>query len=431
VSPYVQNFNLSIQRQLTNTLTLDVSYVGSKGTKLFGRNDLNYTKIQGAFLDAFNVTRSGGTALLFDQMLMGMNIPGAGVVNGTSVTGSQALRLYTNTRTFLANGNAGGLANFLNTSTTITNQGGGFIRNSRLFPEDYLAFNPQFASVGVNGNLSNSTYHSMQLQVTKRLSHGLTTRTGYTWSRSIGLSDDDNNVTSRDPLNRNLDKSVLGFHRTHNLTSNGTFELPFGPARTYLNSAPGWVSRLVERWQLGGVLSWTSGSPLTISAGSLTNIYQSASNTPMILGELPKGSVTMMSDGSLPNYFETLRLGAAGSDPGRAAVTSTNSLATFYTNRAILDASGNPILVNPGPGQVGSLGIRTIEGPGRFILDMNLLKRVAITESKEFELRVDVVNVLNHPVFGNPNVDINSASFGRISSASEGRRFTIGARLNF
>jgi len=39
--------------------------------------------------------------------------------------------------------------------------------------------------------------------------------------------------------------------------------------------------------------------------------------------------------------------------------------------------------------------------------------------------------VLNHPVFDNPNTDINSTLFGRISKASEGRQFTVGARLNF
>jgi hypothetical protein len=59
-------------------------------------------------------------------MLKGMNIPGVGVV-GTTVTGSQALRLYANTRTLVANGSAGALANFLVTSTNITGQGGGFI----------------------------------------------------------------------------------------------------------------------------------------------------------------------------------------------------------------------------------------------------------------------------------------------------------------
>ena len=39
--------------------------------------------------------------------------------------------------------------------------------------------------------------------------------------------------------------------------------------------------------------------------------------------------------------------------------------------------------------------------------------------------------MLNHPVFDNPNTDINSTLFGRISKASDGRQFTVGARLNF
>ncbi len=431
VSPYVQNFNLSVQRELSRDLILDVAYVGTKGTKLFGRFDYNYTKTAGAFMDAFNVTRAGGDAPLFTQMLRGMNIPGAGTVNGTTVTGSQALRQYSNTRTFLADGNAGGLANFLNTSTNITGQAGGFIRNSGQLPENYLVFNPQFGSAGVNGNMSNSTYHSLQLQLTKRLSYGITGRTGYTWSKTIGLSNDDNNVATRDPLNRNLDKSVLGFHRAHVLTGSGTWELPFGPNRNFLGSAPGWLSRIVERWQLGAVMAWSSGAPLTISASGLTNIYQQATNTPHLLGELPQGKVTRMTDRSLPNYFSTLRLGNAGSDPARASVTTTNSLANFFTNRAILDQAGNPILVNPGPGEVGTLGIRTLMGPSSLTLDMNLMKRVSLDENKEFEVRFDVLNVLNHPVFGPPNVDINSASFGRISTAGDGRQVTVGARINF
>ncbi len=54
-----------------------------------------------------------------------------------------------------------------------------------------------------------------------------------------------------------------------------------------------------------------------------------------------------------------------------------------------------------------------------------------IDERRDLELRAGVVNVLNHPIFGNPNVDINSANFGQISSAENGRRFTLSARINF
>jgi hypothetical protein len=61
-----------------------------------------------------------------------------------------------------------------------------------------------------------------------------------------------------------------------------------------------------------------------------------------------------------------------------------------------------------------------------------MLKRVRVDENRTLEFRADIVNVLNHPVFDNPNVNINSASFGLISAtANPPRRFTLGARLNF
>ena len=62
---------------------------------------------------------------------------------------------------------------------------------------------------------------------------------------------------------------------------------------------------------------------------------------------------------------------------------------------------------------------------------MNLIKRVRISERREFELRIDAVNVLNHPNFGSPNLNINNLSFGRITSATGNRRFVTSLRLNF
>ena len=85
-----------------------------------------------------------------------------------------------------------------------------------------------------------------------------------------------------------------------------------------------------------------------------------------------------------------------------------------------------------------------IEGPAQFGFDANLLKRVKISETKEFEIRLDAINVLNHPNFGNPTVDINSVNFGVIplpgapgSTGGQGpvnagnRMFTFSARVYF
>src|SRR5262249_45180783 len=119
-------------------------------------------------------------------------------------------------------------------------------------------------------------------------------------------------------------------------------------------------------------------------------------------------------------------------DPNSASVTTVDTLRNAYSGRAILDASGNVLIVNAQPGDVGAVGLRTLRGPSRFELDMNMVKRLRVDERRELEFRADVVNILNHPLFDNPNVNINSASFGLINgTANPPRRFTIGARLNF
>src|SRR5678815_4358094 len=103
-------------------------------------------------------------------------------------------------------------------------------------------------------------------------------------------------------------------------------------------------------------------------------------------------------------------------DPGLGQVSPTcfassgncNGLLTGYSNKALVDVNGNFILVNPNPGEVGNLGQNTLRGPGRFDLDMNALKKIRIDEAKSVEIRVDVVNVLNHPNFGTPSTALNS-----------------------
>ncbi len=434
VTPYVQNFNFEVQRQVTNSLTVNAAYVGSKATKLIGAintNIVNINSVAGGqtMLQAFNITRAGGDAPYFTALLNGINIGGgATAVNGTTETGSSALRKNTTTRAFIANGNIGALANYLNTNASTTGKGGGLYTTNG-FPQNFFVSNPQFASVTYYNNPAASTYHSLQLTATQRLSHGVQTQSTYTWSKTIDLSDGDGTVAYRDPNNINLEKARAGYDRTHSFTSNATYELPFGPNHALLANATGWVQRLTEQWQLGGVLGYTSGAPLTITA-PISSIWQTTSaSTPMAVGAFPaKGKVTYVSNGItfLSGYTQA-------PDPAKAGVSTANSLDTSYSNLAIFDANNNPVLVNPGPGQVGSLGRNTLEGPAAFNFDANLIKRVKMSETKLLEFRLDVVNILNHPNFANPSLNINtSGTFGRITAVNgSARRFTVNARLNF
>ena len=429
--PYVQNFNVEVQRNLGGNLSLELRYIGSKGAKLYSQialNEINMARNNQEFLEAVRITQAGGNAALFDRMLMGLNVAGLGVVNGATVTGSAALRSHTDTRVILANNDAGSLANYLNTTNAVNAVNGGVLRNARL-PETYFAANPQFSNVTLNGNSGNSTYHSMIVQVTKRLSHGFTNQTSYTWSKGLGDDGDDSNSNYRDTYNRRIDKTILSFNRMHSFRTNGTFEIPFGPNRRLLAKAPGWVSRLVERWQLGAVGNWSSGAPLDVTA-TTASFTQSTANTPMIAGAFPKsiGQVVPATDVAGARYFTGL---VQVDDPYRGKITTLNALNTRFTNRAIQDSAGNWLLINPELGQLGTLGKRWIEGPGRYFLDMNLIKRIRIDEAREFELRVDAINVLNHSNWGNPVLDINSTSFGQITTKTGNRTFTINARLNF
>ena len=149
--PYVQNWNLSLQRELVKNLTLEVRYVGSKGTKLRSAKELNTVNIfENGIINAFNITQAGGNAPLFDAMLQGIRI--GSITVGQNGSGSEALRQFATTNQWIANGEVANLANFLNSSSTGTNENGGLLRRNG-FPENFIVVNPQFGSVQLNGNV--------------------------------------------------------------------------------------------------------------------------------------------------------------------------------------------------------------------------------------------------------------------------------------
>jgi hypothetical protein len=168
---------------------------------------------------------------------------------------------------------------------------------------------------------------------------------------------------------------------------------------------------------------------LSLSVGNNVTTFNAETDmTPNQLGPVPAtGTVTRVSDGVV--FFPNLKQVA---DPGIANISTAQGLQQRSAMFAIADSSGKIILVNPAPGEVGSTGYRTLRGPGTFGFDANLVKRVKIGEgAKEFEFRVDAINILNKPVFDNPTLNINSTDFGRITAATGNRIVVLNARINF
>ena len=180
-------------------------------------------------------------------------------------------------------------------------------------------------------------------------------------------------------------------------------------------------------WQLGAIFNVFSGAPISLSA-AVSSFNQFTDNTPTLVGSLPKdtGRVKRIDNGV--TYFDDLK---QVPDPTIADLTPLQLLNTRSTLKAITNSSGKIIAVNPRPGTLGSLSQTWLQGPGAFRLDVNLIKSFSLREGKEFQFRADAINLLNSPQFEDPNTNINSTNFGRITGAGGARLVALSARINF
>jgi hypothetical protein len=92
----------------------------------------------------------------------------------------------------------------------------------------------------------------------------------------------------------------------------------------------------------------------------------------------------------------------------------------------------NTSLFGPEPlGQIGNARRRYFHGPGINNFDLALLKSTKLTESKQLQFRVEAFNIFNHAQFNGPNGNVNSSSFGFVTSAREPRIMQVALKLLF
>jgi hypothetical protein len=500
VAPYIQNFSLALTRSINREMTFDIRYIGTRGVKLFdsiGINTRNFTT--NGLKEAFDAARYGGESELLDRMFNGINIAGTGcsgpntacgpvgtVLNGVRQTGAMHLRAFATTQNNLALGNYATLAGTLNTlNYNRTNTGNqnlpviptsvqGAVLRYNGFPENFISANPQFNTIGLRGNGTNSNYHAMQAQFTMRPKLGMSYQGTFTWSRSMGSPP---NGGFQDPTDRH-EYGVLFGHRLYEFKSNGILEVPIGPGKLLLGNSKGWVARLVESWQLSGIFNMVSGRPNTITAN---NGLYAGTGTPIItpegiaaFGPWPAkfGSLHWEDGARTGSYFDP-DMFVRVPDPQCARITSLQNLdglsSASPSARCTLQALARPlpsgqtapgqvtladgragviVLRNPLPGERGNLGLNTMEGLGLWLFDAAMSKTIKISESKSLQFRVDARNVLNHPtpddagfascIGGNlgTNLSLNSNNdFGLIGgkcvAETPARRFQARVRFSF
>jgi hypothetical protein len=295
LTPNSWQWNLSFQQEVLPNTTLEVSYVGNKGTHLLRYYDVNQV-------------RSGD-----------------------------------------ANGN--GVSDRLEYARTAS----GELRPYGVFGDLEVAFWDEGGS---------SIYHALQTQLVSRFGRGSQFQASYTWSRTIADITLEGDYGLLDVDNPGLDRGLPRTHRAHLFNSSLVLLLPS------LEGRNGFVKHVLGDWQVGAIVIATSGTPITVVAGSVPGVPGGPSGT---------GSYT--SSQQRPNRVPR--------EPCRA----TGGPREQWLNPAAFTLDGFAL------GTIGNGGRGTCEGPGLFQVDLALQKNIRLSDRVTAQLRFEVFNVFNRVNF--------------------------------
>ncbi len=211
VMPYMQRWQLGLQRELGGGFVLETSYVGNRGTHIEINENLNATPRQ--YLST-SPTRDTTRINYLSQ-----NLPNP-------------------------------FSGLLPADATAALTGANIGRERLLRPY------PQFDAVNSTRYDGYSWYHSLQFQLEKRFAKGYTLNTSYTFSKFMQATE---TLNAGDPQPVEV---ISDADRPHRLTVSGIWELPFGRGRRLLAGVHPAASKIVSGWQLSGIYTYQSGAPL-------------------------------------------------------------------------------------------------------------------------------------------------------------------------
>jgi len=432
-TPYAAQWNFGVEREIFKDTALSVGYVGNRGVQLTRGIDTNQVIIfqNGFFADFLraqsNLAAFGNPACTAaDQLVRACQL-----LTIFPKIGSNGGNLGNSTiRTLLSEGRVGELAsNYLSARCTyfIQNPVQGCLANfgiasngrtaaNGLGTEFFLPANKNAFVTDYVGSSGWSSYHGLQAEIRKRLTHGWYYQINYTWSKAFTNSEQaqaefspylDNTIG--DPLEKKRNNQDI----QHIIKANAVYELPFGPGKSYLNGG-GFAGKFFGGWQISGIAQWRTGRPISFISGRGTlnrnaRSGNNTANTTLTIPELQAATGLFYNpNNGLPLLFDPKFINLAN---GRASTT-------YFTQ--------------PPAGTFGRLSLTPVDGPGYWNVDTALIKRTKFSESLNLELRLEAFNVFNHTNFSVGNSqDINSTNFGKITAAFDPRILQLSAKFNF
>ncbi len=368
--PYVQQWSVSVQRELPSSTVATFAYVGSKGTHLTLERNLN----QLAPVPASQNPYTKGEPFI---PLVNLYPTASNPVTGdcATYTGSS----FTLTSGTVINQGAPGYVNMLAACYGYQSAGGFFSDPNGL--RQYMGLG-QIISLE---NSANSSYNAFQSTL-RRTAGALTLGVSYTYSHSFDNSSDRSDATFVNSYDLASNRASSNFDQRNLLNISYIYELPFlqflttPVGRMFSSDGTGAVSERTQRalkgWELSGITSFQSGTPFSVvNAGGFSGI-SSPDNA---------GVANNLGLGSYPDLVGNPR----GPIPGGG-------------NNGY---SVGPLLLNPGAFAAptgltfGDAGRNALNNPSRLNFDMALLKHIKVREGSALELRLETFNTFNHTQF--------------------------------
>jgi hypothetical protein len=361
--PTLDAWNFSVQRAITSTLSVEVAYVGNKGTHTLSDGDGNNTNPNESAINLPAQYSATGTALHYDpaggNCVQQSLIPGVQCARGgIPITSTGA----TSNQTLLQRYVAGTLA-----ACTSTGPGGACNWTQ---------------SISYYGDDQDTHYNALQAKVTKTYSQNFSASLNYAYQ--VGTDAASSFATWNKQAVIGNDGSI----RRSAFTGYGLYKLPFGKGKAFLNKG-GIVNYLVEGFEISPVVVYQSGLPFSLS-------YNECSS------QIP-GSAPCQPNGSVNG----LSYGISGIPGAGNGVSFFKPLSTSICSGAAVSGFSCP-----GLDQIGNINRNTAWGPHFFNSDMSLSKNITFHDRYTAQFRMDAYNAFNHINFGNPNGNIDGGGGG-------------------
>jgi hypothetical protein len=279
----------------------------------------------------------------------------------------------------------------------------GFININASAPGTGTAGRPLFVKFGLTTDITeilpygDTSYDSLQSTLQRHWANSVFGM-AYTWSKAINYADNDGGPRIQYLPLKQLNKGLAGYDRTHNLQMYGVYDLPFGKGQAY--ASKGALGTILGGFQINGIASITSGTPIFVQQGNGFNLNAAGS------GQMPDQVVTTVNV------------------PGGIGVGNP-----YFDRNAFA-------IVNIPSGSAqrfGTAGRNVLRGPHYFNMDMGLFRTITLGENVKLQFKAEALNVLNHPNFANPQGDINNSNFGYVTSTTGTgeRNVRFAVRLSF